>query len=130
MPILDFQRVERTDDLQTDSFSISSRSGGQLVAGFENATANHGENLFRHALCRGHPQYAAAGPALHPVFRPPEPRHSPEPQEAGWQHYLDEITRDPVPLSFRKDGIVAGCRAPGRVAAGDLVAVVVSDIAE
>ncbi|MBV9221799.1 MAG: succinylglutamate desuccinylase/aspartoacylase family protein, partial [Methylobacteriaceae bacterium] len=51
-------------------------------------------------------------------------------QTAGWQHYLDEITRDPLPLSFRKDGIVAGCRAPGRVAAGDLVAVVVSDIGE
>ena len=34
----------------------------------------------------------------------------------------------PLPISFAKGGVVAGCRAPGRVAAGDLVAVVVSDI--
>ena len=47
---------------------------------------------------------------------------------AGWFHYIDEITRDPSPLRFATNGIVAGCRAPGRVAAGDLVAVVVCDM--
>jgi uncharacterized protein len=51
-----------------------------------------------------------------------------EGQVAGWQHYLDEITRDPNPLFFRKSGMVACSRAPGRVEPGDLVAVVVSDI--
>ena len=35
-------------------------------------------------------------------------------QVAGWQHYLDEIDRDPVPLRFRKGGMVACSRAPGR----------------
>jgi predicted deacylase len=49
-------------------------------------------------------------------------------QVAGWQHYLDEIDRDPVPLRFRKGGMVACSRAPGRVMPGDLVAVVVSDV--
>jgi uncharacterized protein len=51
-----------------------------------------------------------------------------EGQVAGWQHYLDEIDRDPVALRFRKSGMVACSRAPGRVGPGDLVAVVVSDI--
>jgi predicted deacylase len=46
---------------------------------------------------------------------------------AGWQHHLDEIERDPVTLRFRKSGMVACSRAPGRVAPGDLVAVVVSE---
>jgi predicted deacylase len=51
-----------------------------------------------------------------------------ESQVAGWQHYIDEIGRDPFPLRFRKSGIVVGSRGPGRVAPGDLVAVVVSDL--
>jgi predicted deacylase len=51
-----------------------------------------------------------------------------EGQLAGWQHYIDEISRDPVPLRFSKGGVVAGSRGPGRVVAGDLVGVVVSDL--
>ena len=51
-----------------------------------------------------------------------------EGQIAGWQHYLDEIERHPVALTFRKSGMVACSRAPGRVEPGDLVAVVVSDL--
>ena len=47
---------------------------------------------------------------------------------AGWQHYLDEIERDPLPLKFAKSGMVACSRGPGRVGPGDLVAVVVSDV--
>lgn len=47
---------------------------------------------------------------------------------AGWQHYLDEIDRDPLPLKFGKSGMVACSRGPGRVGPGDLVAVVVSDV--
>jgi predicted deacylase len=50
-------------------------------------------------------------------------------QIAGWQHYLDEIERDPVPLHFHKAGLVACTRGPGRVEPGDLAALVVSDTA-
>jgi predicted deacylase len=49
-------------------------------------------------------------------------------QIAGWQHYLEEIDRDPVPLRFHKSGMVACSRGPGRVDPGDLVALVVNDI--
>jgi predicted deacylase len=50
-------------------------------------------------------------------------------QIAGWQHYLDEIERDPVPVRFHKAGLVACSRGPGRVVPGDLVALVVNDTA-
>ena len=50
-------------------------------------------------------------------------------QIAGWQHYLEEIDREPAPLKFCKSGMVACSRGPGRVGPGDLVAVVVSDVA-
>lgn len=47
---------------------------------------------------------------------------------AGWQHDLDAIDADPVPLTFRKSGMVSCCAARGRVSPGDLVAVVVTDV--
>ena len=46
---------------------------------------------------------------------------------AGWLHFIDDIQREPHPLIFRTNGIVFCKRGPGRVIAGDAVAVVVSD---
>jgi predicted deacylase len=48
-------------------------------------------------------------------------------QVAGWQHYLDEIERDPVPLHFHKGGLVACTRGPGWIEPGDLATLVVTD---
>jgi predicted deacylase len=50
-----------------------------------------------------------------------------EGETAGWLHYIDDIQRDPHPLTFAKSGIVFCKRGPGRVMPGDAVAVVVSD---
>ena len=47
---------------------------------------------------------------------------------AGWLHYIDDIQRDPFPLTYTSSGIVFCKRGPGRVMAGDAVAVVVSDV--
>jgi predicted deacylase len=49
---------------------------------------------------------------------------------AGWEHYLDDIGRDPVPLLFAKSGMVFGRAHRGRVAAGVAVAVLVTDARE
>ena len=47
---------------------------------------------------------------------------------AGWLHFIDEIQREPQPLPFHASGTVFCKRGPGRVIAGDAVAVVVSDL--
>lgn len=49
---------------------------------------------------------------------------------AGWLHTLDDIARDPQPLTFHTSGTIFCKRGPGRVEAGDAVAVVVTDAPE
>lgn len=49
---------------------------------------------------------------------------------AGWLHMLDDIARDPQPLTFNTSGTVFCRRGPGRVEAGDALAVVVTDAPE
>lgn len=49
---------------------------------------------------------------------------------AGWEHHLEDIRRDPVPLHFSKDGIVFGRAQRGRVSPGSALAVVISEAPE
>jgi len=49
---------------------------------------------------------------------------------AGWEHHLDEIGRDPVPLHFNKDGIAFARAQRGRVSPGSALAVVISEAPE
>lgn len=46
---------------------------------------------------------------------------------AGFLHFVEDIDREPVTVSYRRDGILWMSAGPGRVARGDTVAVVMSD---
>jgi N-alpha-acetyl-L-2,4-diaminobutyrate deacetylase len=48
---------------------------------------------------------------------------------AGYLHFVEDIDRPPVEVSYRADGIVWMSAGPGRVARGDTVAVVMDDYA-
>ena len=46
---------------------------------------------------------------------------------AGWLHFIEDIDTEPLALSYRKDGIVWFGAGPGRVARGDVLAVLMED---
>ncbi len=46
---------------------------------------------------------------------------------AGWLHFVEDIDHAPIEVLYEKSGVVWMCAGPGRVARGDVVAVIMSD---
>ncbi len=46
---------------------------------------------------------------------------------AGWLHFVEDIDHDPIELRYGRDGVIWMGAGPGRVARGDVVAVIMSD---
>jgi len=46
---------------------------------------------------------------------------------AGFLHFVEDVDRDPVEVSYKRDGVLWMSAGPGRVARGDTVAVVMND---
>ena len=48
-------------------------------------------------------------------------------EPAGFLHFVEDLDREPLKVTYRRDGILWMSAGPGRVARGDTVAVVMSD---
>jgi len=46
---------------------------------------------------------------------------------AGFLHFVEDVDRDPIEVTYKRDGILWMSAGPGRVARGDTVAVVMAD---
>ncbi|MCG6901926.1 MAG: succinylglutamate desuccinylase/aspartoacylase family protein [Rhodobacter sp.] len=46
---------------------------------------------------------------------------------AGFLHFVEDVDRDPIEVTYKRDGILWMSAGPGRVARGDTVAVVMND---
>ena len=49
---------------------------------------------------------------------------------AGWLHFVEDVNHDPIELHYEHDGVIWMGAGPGRVARGDVVAVIMSDYDE
>lgn len=49
---------------------------------------------------------------------------------AGYLHFVEDVDRDPVEVTYKRDGVLWMSAGPGRVARGDTVAVVMNDYVE
>ena len=46
---------------------------------------------------------------------------------AGFLHFVEDIDREPLKVTYKRDGILWMSAGPGRVARGDTVAVIMND---
>ncbi|MBN9021732.1 MAG: succinylglutamate desuccinylase/aspartoacylase family protein [Rhizobiales bacterium] len=46
---------------------------------------------------------------------------------AGWLHFVEDVDRDPIEILHKRDGVIWMAAGPGRVARGDVVAVIMQD---
>mgnify|MGYP001171026160 CR=1 FL=1 len=46
---------------------------------------------------------------------------------AGWLHFVEDIDRDPIEVTYQRDGLLWMAAGPGRVTRGDVVGVVMQD---
>jgi predicted deacylase len=51
-------------------------------------------------------------------------------QTAGWLHFIEDIDRDPIEIKYHADGLIWMAAGPGRVARGDVAAVLMQDYDE
>ena len=82
----------------------------------------------RHMMVRSREQYAFAPAAG--TFEPAnlvgdEVRGA---APAGWLHFVEDVDRPPIEVRYGSDGVLWMSAGPGRVARGDTVAVVMSDL--
>jgi len=98
-----------------------------VIDGKPDTTQRDGSPTTRHMMVRDSALYSfspAAG-LFEPTGTAGQAVKAGEP--AGWLHFVEDIDRDPIQINYQRDGRIWMAAGPGRVARGDVVAVVMQD---
>ena len=98
-----------------------------VIEGAPDTAQRDGTAATRHMMVRDPAAYSfspAAG-LFEPTNLVGQPVRAGDP--AGWLHFVEDIDHAPIESRYQKDGFLWMSAGPGRVARGDVVAVVMSD---
>jgi N-alpha-acetyl-L-2,4-diaminobutyrate deacetylase len=98
-----------------------------IIEGTPDTVQRDGTAGTRHMMVRDPAAYSftpAAG-TFEPVHVAGQQVRAGEP--AGWLHFVEDVDHEPIEIRYAKDGYLWMAAGPGRVARGDVVAVVMSD---
>jgi N-alpha-acetyl-L-2,4-diaminobutyrate deacetylase len=98
-----------------------------VIAGSPDTSQRDGSPATRHMMVRDPACYSFAPAAglFEPADTAGDTVRAGDP--AGWLHFVEDVDRDPVEIIHQRDGVLWMAAGPGRVARGDVVAVVMQD---
>jgi N-alpha-acetyl-L-2,4-diaminobutyrate deacetylase len=98
-----------------------------VIEGKPDTSQRDGSAGTRHMMVRDARGYvfAPTGGVFEPCHLAGQPVNEGEP--AGWLHFVEDVDRAPIELSYASSGLTWTASGPGRVQRGDCVAVVMTD---
>lgn len=98
-----------------------------VIEGTPDTSQIDGTNATRHMMVRDPRSYsfAPAGGLFEPANVVGDTVRAGQP--AGWLHFVEDVDHPPVEVRYERDGVIWMSAGPGRVARGDVVAVIMAD---